>query len=360
MIEIDLSKTLEQVATVSSLEELESLRLRYLGRKGIVSEGLKNLSKLGLDERKQQGAILNKIKNRLGEAIALRKEKLTHYYLDQRLDKARPDLTLPVRTKVAGRIHPIRRIIEESVSIFAHMGFVIKEGPDIEKDIFNFSKLNFPQDHPARQMQDTFFLNAKDEEGNHKLLRTHTSPVQIRTLLEENPPLKIMSAGRTFRCDSDQTHAPMFHQIEGILVDKSSHLGHLKGCLETFCRTIFGVKNLELRFRPSFFPFTEPSLEVDIKCHRTPNKIVIGKGDEWLEILGCGMVHPNVLSNCGHNPEVYQGFAFGIGVERIAMLKYGIPDLRAFTQGNVNWLKHYGFDSASVASTAYGLNPITA
>jgi phenylalanyl-tRNA synthetase alpha chain len=356
--EIKPQELLHSIQNTTSLETLEQQRIQLLGKKGHISLKLKNIASLNPEERKKQGKILNQIKQQLNEAFSQQKDKLSTQALDTKLNTHKPDLSLPVSSKPQGRIHPLRRIIEEMISVLGHMGFSLKEGPDIEEDFFNFSSLNFPPQHPARQMQDTFFLNARDKEGLPKVLRTHTSPVQIRSLVKTKPPLKIIAAGRTFRCDSDQTHAPMFHQVEGLLIDSSTHMGHLKGCLETFCRSIFGVKNLSLRFRPSFFPFTEPSLEVDIRCRRTPEKIIIGEGNEWLEILGCGMVHPQVLKNCGHDPKKFQGFAFGIGVERVAMLKYGIPDLRAFTSGHIPWLQHYGFHATDTPSVGFGLHPL--
>ncbi|KXX63295.1 phenylalanine--tRNA ligase subunit alpha, partial [Marichromatium gracile] len=243
----------------------------------------------------------------------------------------------------------------ELCAIFADMGFSVAEGPDIETDELNFTALNFPEGHPAREMHDTFFFNEK-ENGERLLLRTHTSPVQIRTMRTQEPPLRIVIPGRTYRCDSDQTHTPMFHQMEGLVIDKTTHIGHLKGTLEEFLKAFFEVDNVELRFRPSFFPFTEPSMEVDVKCDRSGAEVKIGEGDDWMEILGCGMVHPNVLRNCGLDPDVYQGFAWGMGIDRLAMLKYGMADLRAFFDADVRWLKHYGFRPLDVPSLMAGLS----
>ena len=237
----------------------------------------------------------------------------------------------------SGRIHPISQVIDELTAIFADMGFAVAEGPDIETDDYNFTKLNFPEGHPAREMHDTFFFNPKPD-GSRLLLRTHTSPVQVRTMLAQKPPIRVIIPGRTYRSDSDQTHTPMFHQVEGLVIDKGSHLGHLKWILEEFCKAFFEVDQVKMRFRPSFFPFTEPSLEVDIQCRRDKDEIRFGEGEDWLEILGCGMVHPNVLRNCGLDPDEYQGFAWGMGIDRIAMLKYGMPDLRAFFEADVRWL----------------------
>ncbi|MFT4134866.1 phenylalanine--tRNA ligase subunit alpha, partial [Labrys sp. (in: a-proteobacteria)] len=253
-----------------------------------------------------------------------------------------------------GRIHPISQVIDEITAIFADMGFAIAEGPDIETDEYNFTLLNFPPGHPAREMHDTFFL-APDEKGERKVLRTHTSPVQIRTMLSQKPPIRIVVPGRTYRHDSDQTHTPMFHQVEGLVIDKVSHVGHMKWVLEEFCRAFFEVPSVKMRFRPSFFPFTEPSMEVDIQCSRKGGEIRFGEGEDWLEILGCGMVHPNVLRNCGLDPDEYQGFAWGMGIDRIAMLKYGMPDLRPFFDADVRWLSHFGFRPFDLPSLAGGL-----
>jgi phenylalanyl-tRNA synthetase alpha chain len=254
-----------------------------------------------------------------------------------------------------GRIHPVSQVIDEVTAIFADMGFSVAEGPDIETDFYNFTALNFPTGHPAREMHDTFFFNP-NESGERKLLRTHTSPVQIRTMEKVKPPIRVITPGRTYRKDSDQTHTPMFHQVEGLVIDKGSHLGHLKWILEEFCKAFFEVPSVNMRFRPSFFPFTEPSMEVDIQCDRRGNEIRFGEGNDWLEILGCGMVHPNVLKNCKLDPNEYQGFAWGMGIDRIAMLKYGMPDLRAFFEADVRWLSHYGFRPLDFPTLAGGLS----
>jgi phenylalanyl-tRNA synthetase alpha chain len=267
------------------------------------------------------------------------------------------DVTLPVRASgiEAGRIHPVSQVVDEITAIFADMGFSIAEGPDIETDFYNFTALNFPAGHPARDMHDTFFFEPKAD-GERLVLRTHTSPVQIRTLERQKPPIRVVIPGRTYRRDSDQTHTPMFHQVEGLVIDKGSHLGHLKWILEEFCKAFFEVPQVKMRFRPSFFPFTEPSLEVDIQYARVGNEIRFGEGDDWMEILGCGMVHPNVLRNVGLDPDEYQGFAWGLGIDRIAMLKYGMPDLRAFFEADVRWLEHYGFKPLDWPSLAGGLS----
>ena len=336
---------------------LEAVRVAALGKKGSVSELLKTLGAMTPDERKQQGPLINGLKERATEAIAARRRVLKDAALDARLNSETVDVTLPLREPAAetGRIHPISQVIDELTAIFADMGFAVAEGPDIETDDYNFTMLNFPPGHPAREMHDTFYLQP-GADGSRKVLRTHTSPVQIRTMLAQKPPIRVIIPGRTYRSDSDQTHTPMFHQVEGLVIDKSSHLGHLKWILQEFCKAFFEVDQVKMRFRPSFFPFTEPSLEVDIQCRRDKGEIRFGEGDDWLEILGCGMVHPNVLRNCGLDPDVYQGFAWGMGIDRIAMLKYGMPDLRAFFEADVRWLSHYGFRPLDFPTLAGGLS----
>ncbi len=337
---------------------LEGVRVAALGKKGSVSELLKTLGAMTPDERKEKGPLINGLKDRVNAALAARRDALKTAALDARLNTETVDVTLPLRESAAeaGRIHPISQVIDELTAIFADMGFAVAEGPDIETDDLNFTKLNFPEGHPAREMHDTFFFNPKPD-GSRLLLRTHTSPVQIRTMMSQKPPIRVIIPGRTYRCDSDQTHTPMFHQVEGLVIDKGSHLGHLKWILEEFCKTFFEVDSVKMRFRPSFFPFTEPSMEVDIQCRRDKGEIRFGEGDDWLEILGCGMVHPNVLRNCGLDPDEYQGFAWGMGIDRIAMLKYGMPDLRAFFEADVRWLSHYGFRPLDFPTLAGGLSP---
>src|SRR5713101_3752830 len=336
---------------------LEAARVAALGKSGSVSALLKTLSSMTPEERREQGPLINGLKERLSAAISARRGELRNAALDARLNTETVDVTLPVREPPAeiGRIHPISQVTEELVAIFADMGFSVAEGPDIETDDYNFSKLNFPEDHPAREMHDTFYFNLKPD-GSRLLLRTHTSPVQIRTMLAKPPPIRVIIPGRTYRSDSDQTHTPMFHQVEGLVIDKSSHLGHLKWILQEFCKAFFEVDQVKMRFRPSYFPFTEPSLEVDIQCRRDKGEIRFGEGEDWLEILGCGMVHPNVLRNCGLDPDEFQGFAWGMGIDRIAMLKYGMPDLRAFFEADVRWLAHYGFRPLDFPSLAGGLS----
>ena len=338
----------------ADLEALEDLRVLALGRSGTITEMVKGIGHLKPEDRRSAGQQLNVLKNTIADAIDARKEVLEAEVLDAGLAADRIDVTLPQRPASAGRIHPISQTIDEMVAIFCEMGFTVAEGPHIETDFNNFTALNIPPEHPARQDHDTFYLPA-GEDGERKVLRTHTSPVQIRTMVNEKPPIRIVVPGRTFRADHDATHSPMFHQIEGLVIDEATHMGHLKGCLEEFCRAFFDVDDLPVRFRPSYFPFTEPSAEVDIGCSREGGGLKIGAGAEWLEILGCGMVNPRVLENCGINPMQYQGFAFGLGIERAAMLKYGIPDLRTFYDSDIRWLKHYGFVPLDVPNVAAGL-----
>jgi phenylalanyl-tRNA synthetase alpha chain len=347
-------KWLGAVTEAGSVEALETIRVDALGKKGEISGLMKTLGELTPDERKEAGQRLNLLKDAVTEAIGTRKSDLEQVALDAKLAFEAIDLTLPPRPETEGRLHPISQTIDEIIAIFGEMGFSVAEGPDIEDDFKNFTALNIPPDHPARQMQDTFYLPAAAD-GSRMVLRTHTSPVQIRTMQSKKPPIRVICPGRTYRCDSDMTHTPMFHQVEGLVIDKATHMGHLKGCLIDFVRGFFGIDNLPVRFRPSYFPFTEPSAEVDIGCDRSGGELKLGTGKDWLEILGCGMVHPKVLANCGIDPTEYQGFAFGMGIERIAMLKYGIPDLRTFFDGDLRWLKHYGFPALDVPSLVGGL-----
>lgn len=345
------------VAAAADLDALETARVAALGKKGKITALMKALGGMDPEERKSTGAALNVLKDEIASLIARQEEALKRQALAERLATERLDVTLPVRPERKGSIHPVSQTMDELISIFGAMGFQVAEGPDIEDDWHNFTALNFPPGHPAREMHDTFYLpNDPDAEGEaaRRLLRTHTSTVQIRLMQNAQPPFRHIVMGRTYRSDYDMTHTPMFHQIEGLIVDKETHMGHLKGCLMDFVRAYFEIDDLPVRFRPSFFPFTEPSAEMDIGCSRADGGLKIGAGDDWLEILGCGMVHPNVLKNCGINPEEYQGFAFGMGVERIAMLKYGIPDLRTFFESDVRWLSHYGFDPLDRPNRATG------
>ena len=357
MIDLDQvrAEALDSIAAAGDLEGLEQLRVALLGKKGSVTAMMKSLGEMSAEERRTAGQRLNTVKEAVAQALDSRKAALDAAALDQRLARERVDVTLPVRPDGQGRIHPISQTIDEVVAIFGQMGFAVAEGPDIEDDFHNFTALNFPPEHPARLMHDTFFLPEK-EDGSRYLLRTHTSPVQVRTMLRQPPPIRVIIPGRTYRCDSDMTHTPMFHQVEGLVIDKATNMGHLKGCLIEFVKTYFEVDNVNMRFRPSFFPFTEPSLEVDIQCKRDKGEIRFGEGEDWLEILGCGMVHPNVLRNCGLDPDEYQGFAWGMGIDRIAMLKYGMNDLRAFFEADVRWLSHYGFRPLDLPTLAGGLS----
>jgi len=345
---------LHLIKAATSRDALEQARVAILGKKGRVTALLKGLATLDPEARRERGAALNVLKDDVEAAIGHATRRLESEALGQQLARERIDVTLPVKAEPEGRIHPLSQTINEIVAIFGEMGFSVAEGPDIEDDFHNFTALNIPPEHPARQEQDTFYLPERPD-GSRQVLRTHTSPVQVRTMKAQKPPIRIIVPGRTFRSDHDATHSPMFHQVEGLLIDKATHMGHLKGCLIEFCRAFFDIDDLPVRFRPSYFPFTEPSAEVDIGCSRQGGGLTIGKGGDWLEILGSGMVHPKVLAICGIDPAEYQGFAFGMGIERIAMLKYGIPDLRTFYESDLRWLRHYGFLPLDVPSLAGGL-----
>jgi phenylalanyl-tRNA synthetase alpha chain len=353
MADFDADHIIEEIDRALSPEALEDIRVRVLGRRGTLTAAMRELGGLDPEARRQAGAALNQAKDRITAALAAAGARLGQAVLEARLAAERADPTLPVTFAPQGRIHPISQTIDEIVAIFGEMGFVFAEGPHIEEDFYNFTALNIPPEHPARQEHDTFYLPERPD-GTRLVLRTHTSPVQIRTMLQQQPPIRIIVPGRTFRCDHDATHSPMFHQVEGLVIDRTSHMGHLKGCLIEFCRAFFGLDDLPVRFRPSYFPFTEPSAEVDIGCSRKGGELKIGAGGDWLEILGSGMVHPQVLRNCGIDPAEYQGFAFGMGIERIAMLKYGIPDLRTFYESDLRWLRHYGFLPLDIPSLVRG------
>jgi len=351
----DLRATLlAEVTGAANLDGLERVRVATLGKKGAVTDRMKSLRDLDGAARKAAGAALNALKNEISDAIEARKEDLGDAHVEARLASEQIDVTLPARSSPDGRVHPVSQVLDEIIAIFGDMGFAIAEGPHIEDDFHNFEALNIPPEHPARQEHDTFYF-APGPDGERKVLRTHTSPVQVRTMQSTEPPLRIIAPGRTYRCDSDQTHTPMFHQVEGLVIDKSTHMGHLKGCLHDFVTAFFEVDDVPTRFRPSYFPFTSPSAEVDIGCTRKDGELRIGAGDDWLEILGCGMVHSNVLTNCGIDPAVYQGFAFGIGIDRLAMLKYGINDLRSFFDADLRWLRHYGFAALDLPTLPGGL-----
>jgi phenylalanyl-tRNA synthetase alpha chain len=353
-VETDL---IARVSAASDEASLETVRVAALGKSGTISGLLASLGKMQADERKVAGQAFNMLRDRVQLAINERKETLGNAALDARLASETVDVTLPVRESPleTGRIHPITQVIDELTAIFADLGFAVAEGPDIETDDLNFTKLNFPEGHPAREMHDTFFF-PPGPDGKRKLLRTHTSPVQVRTMLAQKPPIRVICPGRTYRCDSDQTHTPMFHQVEGLVIDKTANMAQMFWVLEEFCKAFFEVKSVKMRFRPSFFPFTEPSVEVDIQCKRQNGEIRFGEGDDWLEILGSGMVHPNVLRNCGVDPDEFQGYAWGMGIDRIAMLKYGMADLRPFFDADVRWLQHYGFRPFDLPSLAGGLS----
>jgi phenylalanyl-tRNA synthetase alpha chain len=342
---------LAEIATASDLTALDAVRVSALGKKGRVSELMSQLGKMAPEERKAFGAAVNQLKSTVSDVLERRKGVLEDAALSQRLANETADVTLPVRLgpQAEGRIHPVSQVWDEVTEIFADMGFAVAEGPDIETDDLNFTKLNIPPEHPARQEHDTFYLSPRAD-GSRMVLRTHTSPVQIRTMLSQKPPIRIIAPGRVYRSDSDQTHTPMFHQIEGLVIDEETHLGHLKWCLEEFCKAFFEVDEVKMRFRASHFPFTEPSMEVDVDA------AAIGKPGRWLEILGSGMVHPNVIRACGLDPEKYQGFAFGMGLDRITMLKYGIPDLRDMFSADMRWLRHYGFLPFDVPTLAGGVS----
>ena len=343
---------LKKIEEADSLAALDDIRVAVLGKKGTLPEMMKTLGQLPPEERKTAGQMLNLVKTEIGDALDAKKKALEEKELEQRLATESVDVTLPIRPQQQGRIHPIAQVMEEMLTIFAQMGFELAEGPDIEDDFHCFEALNFPPDHPARQMQATFFM----QDGDGLILRTHTSPVQIRTMEKKQPPIRIVAPGRVYRCDYDMTHTPMFHQIEGLVIDKETNMGHLKGVLVDFMKRFFEVDDVPMRFRPSFFPFTEPSAEVDIGCSRENGEFKIEVDKGWMEVLGCGMVHPNVIKNSGLDPNEYQGFAFGFGVDRFAMLKYGIPDLRSFFDADMRWIKHYGFLPLDVPTVTSGLS----
>ena len=348
---------LEAIAEVTNLADLETIRVAALGRKGTITGLMKQLKELEEKPKRLAGQALNKLKQEFESTHKARLIVLDRAALEEQLQAEAQDMSLPVLLPPQGSIHPISHVIDELTIIFADMGFMVAEGPDIEDDFHNFDALNMPPEHPARQAHDTFYLPPRPgHDEPHMVLRTHTSPVQIRTLRTQKPPIRIICPGRTYRSDHDATHSPNFHQVEGLVIDKAIHMGHLKGCLIEFCRIFFEMDDLPVRFRPSYFPFTEPSAEVDIGCSRAHGQLSIGKGRDWLEILGCGMVHPKVLENCDIDPNHYQGFAFGMGIERIAMLKYGMPDLRPFYESDLRWLRHYSFLPFDIPNLSAGFS----
>ncbi len=343
------------IGTATDLAGLDAVRVSALGKTGSISALLKGMGALSPDERREQGPLINGLRDRVQAALAARKADLEGAALDAQLASEHLDLTLPAPPRRRGGVHPTMQVMDEMIAIFAEMGFAVADGPDIEDDFHNFTALNFPPKHPAREMHDTFFFEA-NEAGERMLLRTHTSPVQIRTMVSQKPPIRIIAPGRTYRKDSDQTHTPMFHQVEGLVIDRDIHMGHLKWTLETFVGRFFETSEVVTRFRPHHFPFTEPSAELDVQCDRTGGELKVGQGQSWLEVLGCGMVHPNVIRNCGLDPDEWQGFAFGMGVDRLAMLKYGVPDLRDMFASDVRWLSHYGFSAFAAPTAAGGLS----
>ena len=334
------------------IENLNQIKTELFGKNGQISNLFKKIGTLSQDERKKFASALNIVKEELQEKINFKIKEIEDKEINSKLESEKVDVTLPEREISQGKIHPVSQVIDEISSIFSEIGFSVEEGPDIENEHYNFTALNTPDNHPARDMHDTFYL----DQNKKLLLRTHTSPVQVRTMLKGKPPFKIIAPGRTYRSDSDHTHSPMFHQVEGLHIDKDINMGHLKGCLNFFIKSFFEIDKIKMRFRPSHFPFTEPSAEVDIGYEIKNGKIVIGEGNKWLEILGCGMVHPNVLKNVNVNPNKYQGYAFGIGIDRLGMLKYGINDLRAFFETDYRWLNHFGFDPLDVPSNYRGLS----
>jgi phenylalanyl-tRNA synthetase alpha chain len=349
------SEILAAIEAASTPDALEAIRIDALGKQGSVSALLKTLGQMSPEERQVQGPVINGLREAVTAAIATKKAELETALLNERLATEQLDMTLPAPEAPRGTVHPVSQVMDELAEIFADMGFAVAEGPEIEDDWHNFSALNIPETHPARAMHDTFYFPNKDAEGRSMLLRTHTSPVQIRTMTNQEPPIRVIAPGRVYRSDSDATHTPMFHQIEGLVIDKGIHLGHLKWTLETFLKAFFERDDVVLRLRPSYFPFTEPSVEVDVGYSVVKGKRVIGGSEGWMEVLGSGMVHRKVIEACGLDPDVWQGFAFGTGVDRLAMLKYGMDDLRAFFDGDNRWLQHYGFNALDVPTLSGGV-----
>lgn len=357
-IDAMLQQALSVIEQSEDSSALENARVSVLGKNGTFTQLGKTLSTLSPEQKKSFGSELNTAKKQIEEQLFAKKAALAERELAAKLAKETIDVTLPIRDEHQGRIHPVSKIYEEVVAIFGQMGFDIAEGPDIEDQFHNFNALNMPANHPARQMQDTFYIANPDSADfdDSYVVRTHTSGIQIRTMEKQQPPIRIIAPGRTYRSDWDATHTPMFHQVEGLVIDRNITMAHLKGCLYDFMKAFFELDDLPVRYRPSYFPFTEPSAEMDIGCLKTKNELKIGAGTDWLEVLGCGMVHPNVLHAGGINPDEYQGFAFGLGIDRLAMLKYGIPDLRTFFESDVRWLKHYGFAPLDFSSMTGGLS----
>jgi len=340
-LSVDFEDIKKKIENCKTLQELEVIRLEYLGKKGLLPSEMKLLGNLSIEQKKIKGQELNKLKTFIEVSVNDHKILIENAELEQKLKNESIDVTLPHTEEVTGKIHPISQTIFSITEIFGNLNYSVEAGPDIESDFNNFSALNIPPHHPAREMQDTFYVNNSNGEDN--VLRTHTSPVQVRTMLKSKPPIKIIVPGRTYRSDSDSTHTPMFHQVEGLVVNKDATMADLKSTLILFLKEFFEIDNLKYRFRPSYFPFTEPSAEMDVAFTKKNNVLKIGEGDDWLEILGCGMVNPKVLENCNIDSSIYQGFAFGMGIERLSMLKYGITDMRGLFDLNLKWLDHYGF-----------------
>jgi phenylalanyl-tRNA synthetase alpha chain len=351
----DLETSLRaDIAAAASLEALDEVRVKAIGKSGSITALLKTLGTMSAEDKAAKGPLFNGLRERLTAALAHRKADLETAALNQKLATEKVDITLPVAAAPQGRLHPIHQVMDELTEIFADLGFAVAEGPEIETDWHNFTALNIPPEHPARAMHDTFYFPA-NETGERMVLRTHTSPVQIRTMMSQKPPIRIIAPGRTYRSDSDATHTPMFHQVEGLVIDRTTSMAHLRWCLETFIKAFFEVDHVVTRFRPSFFPFTEPSAELDVQCSWEGGELKVGEGNDWLEILGCGMVHPKVIAACGLDPDEFQGFAFGCGIDRLAMLKYGMTDLRAFFDADLRWLRHYGFSVLDVPTLSGGV-----
>ncbi|CAA9504302.1 MAG: Phenylalanyl-tRNA synthetase alpha chain [uncultured Sphingomonas sp.] len=351
----DVEQTLERIAAAEDLQSLDAVRVEALGKSGWVTGLLKTLGGMTPEERQLRGPEIQGMRARLTDAIAARKEQLDVAELERKLATERIDLSLPAPERRGGTVHPVSQVMEELAEIFADLGFAVAEGPEIESDWYNFTALNFPPGHPARAMHDTFYLERTDADGLPYVLRTHTSPVQVRAMQERGAPLRVIAPGRVYRSDSDATHTPMFHQIEGLVIDRAIHLGHLKWTLETFLKAFFERDDIAIRLRPSYFPFTEPSAEVDVGWSLEKGRRVVGGQQGWMEVLGSGMVHPKVIAAAGLDPDEWQGFAFGTGVDRLAMLKYGMDDLRAFFDGDVRWLEHYGFSALAVPTLSMGV-----
>jgi phenylalanyl-tRNA synthetase alpha chain len=345
---------LAAVREATTLDAVEAVRVRALGKNGEVTQLMKGLGSLPAEERLAVAPVYQALREAVQTALEARKGELGRAALAARLESERLDMSLPVAPAPTGSVHPISQVMDELSEIFADLGFAVAEGPEIETDWHNFTALNIPPEHPARAMHDTFYVRP-EAGGDQMVLRTHTSPVQIRTMMAEKPPIRIIAPGRVYRSDSDATHTPMFHQVEGLVIDRGIHLGHLKWTLETFVKAFFEVDEVTLRLRPSFFPFTEPSVEVDVGCSWEGGTLQVGGSGSWLEILGSGMVHPRVIANCGLDPDEWQGFAFGCGIDRLAMLKYGMTDLRAFFDADLRWLKHFGFGALDQPTLSAGV-----